>query len=182
MRKKKSPPRPGFTPRVCILAEMPPGVEDFRARCPVPKDFRVDPEHLCRSTLSEFAPIRTLLPGIAQSVELFTEVVRGAPGASGHLAQRDRRMWVFPVGRTLPLLFGGSSAVGTGQAYPRSLLLLLSLLPELLLVDLVHVSCVVCAFFFSCFPPGVDVMSRGNAEKKNRFPPLSDFPSPRGMH
>ena len=59
-----------------------------------------------------------------------------------------------------PLFFGGSSAVGTGQASPRALLLVLLLaLPELLLVDLVHVSCVWCVCFFS-LTPRVDVPSR----------------------
>ena len=69
-KKKESPPLPGFTPGVYILPEMPPGVEGFRVRCPLPKDFRVDTEHFCRSTLSHFAPIRTFLPGVAQSVKL----------------------------------------------------------------------------------------------------------------
>ena len=84
---------------------IPPGVEGFRVRCPLPKGFRVDTEHLRRSTPSHFAPIRTLLPGAAQRVKLLTELARGAPSASGHLAQRERRVWVFPGPQADPSFF-----------------------------------------------------------------------------
>ena len=66
--------------------------------------------------------------------------------------------------RTL-VSFGGLSAVGTSEASPRALLLLLllllllpSLLPKLLLVDIVRVSCVWCVCFF-LLSPRVDVPS-----------------------
>ena len=145
------------------MPEISSGLEGFRVRCPVPKGFRAYTEQLCRSTTSPFDPVRTLLPGVAQSVKLLTQLVGAAPSASGHLAQRERRLWVYPGRRTLPFVFGGSSAVGTGQAFPRALpflLLLLPLHPELLLVDLVHVSCV-CGVRVFCFllPPRVDIPS-----------------------
>ena len=162
----------------------------------MPKDFRVDTEHLCRSTLclSLLDTIRTLLRGVAQSVNLFTELVRGAHSASGHLAQRERRVWVFPVRRILPLVFGGSGAVEMGQASPCSLLLVvllllllfllfillpLPLLPELLLIDFVHVSFVVCVFFLAS--PGL-MSPRGNVGQKQIPPPSFWLAPPGGVH
>ena len=91
-KKNKSPLFPDLPPGYVFLPEIPPGADGFRVRCSVPQDFRVDTEHLCRSTPSHSAPIRTLLPGVAQIVKLLTGLVRGAPSASGHLAQRERRV------------------------------------------------------------------------------------------
>ena len=128
---KKSPPSSWIYLRgLHFCRRFPRRVEGFRVRCPVPKDFRVDTEHLSRSTPSHFAPIGTLLPGVAQAFEWAR--TRCVQCFRSHLAQRERRVWVFLGRRTLPLIFGGSSAVGTGQASPRALLiLLLPLLPEL---------------------------------------------------
>ena len=89
--------------------------------------------------------------------DIESDLVRGAPSASGHLAQRELRVWAVPGRRALSF-FRGSSTVRTGHESPRapssSSSYFLSF-PELLLVDLVLVSCVWCLCFFSCSsPPG----------------------------
>ena len=92
------------------------------------------------------------------------------------------------------LFWGGSSAVETGQASPRALLVpllllllfplllllpllllpLLPLVPELLLVDRVHVRCVWCV----CSPPGRCPLGETLGHKQN--PPLFPVPPPGG--
>ena len=115
-KKKDPPPLTGFIPGYVFL----PGVA-FRVRCSVPKGFRADTEHLCRSTPSHFAPIRTPLTGVSQSIKLLIELVRGAPSVSGHLAQHERQVWVFLGRRTLPFGRGGRPASSGRAKHPHEL-------------------------------------------------------------
>ena len=98
------------------MPEISPGVKGFRVRCPVPNGFRVEIEPLCRPTPSHFASIRIFLTGLAQSAKLLTALDE-VPSASGHLAQRARRVWVFSGGRTY-IFWGGIQRRRDGPSIP----------------------------------------------------------------
>ena len=152
---------------------------------PVPNGFWIDSEHLCRFKPSHFASIRTLLLRVAQSVKLLTELVRGAPSGSGHLAQHERQVWVFIPWQADPYIVlknptpSGRQAIPTYSPPPSppppspspSRTAARRYCPCFM--------CVVCVLFL--LRPGY-MPPLGNVEKKKKIPPSSRFSPPGGVH